>query len=67
MPPPTVLLRHSTKFCATLLKKVIAKSKKDWHEKIGETLWSYLTTYRIPMQAMPYASVYGVEAVLPLQ
>ncbi|CAM8927661.1 unnamed protein product [Rhodiola kirilowii] len=50
-----------------LLRKVVGKSKRDWHEKIGEALWAYRTTYKTPTQATPYALVYGVEAVLPLE
>ncbi|KAL0421450.1 UNVERIFIED_CONTAM: hypothetical protein Slati_3167900 [Sesamum latifolium] len=50
-----------------LLKKVVAKSKCDWHERIGEALWAYRTTVRMPTQSTPYALVYGVEAVLPLE
>ncbi|CAM8996545.1 unnamed protein product [Rhodiola kirilowii] len=46
---------------------VVGKSKCDWHEKIGEALWAYQTTYKTPTQATPYALVYGVEAVLPLE
>ncbi|XP_073119596.1 uncharacterized protein [Henckelia pumila] len=55
------------KILCNLLKKIIAKSKKDWHERIGEALWAYGTTYRTPTQATPYALVYGVEAVVPLE
>ncbi|KAL0427683.1 UNVERIFIED_CONTAM: hypothetical protein Slati_2943100 [Sesamum latifolium] len=51
----------------SLLKKVVAKSKRDWHERIGEALWAYRTTVRTPTQSTPYALVYGVEAVLPLE
>ena len=29
-----------------LLKKVVAKSKRDWHERIGEALWAYQTTHQ---------------------
>ncbi|XP_070011335.1 uncharacterized protein [Nicotiana sylvestris] len=47
--------------------KVVAKNKRDWHEKIGETLWAYRTTFRTATQATPYSLVYGVEAVLPLE
>ncbi|KAK4390362.1 hypothetical protein Sango_2099500 [Sesamum angolense] len=36
-------------FC-NLLKKVVAKSKRDWHERIGEALWAYRTTIRTPTQ-----------------
>ncbi|XP_071939174.1 uncharacterized protein [Coffea arabica] len=50
-----------------LLKKIVNKSKNDWHIRIGETLWAYRTTFQTPMQATPYALVYGVEAVLPLK
>ncbi|XP_073137002.1 uncharacterized protein [Henckelia pumila] len=55
------------KTLCNILKKIIAKSKKDWHERIGEALWAYRTTYRMPTQATPYAIVYGVEAVVPLE
>ncbi|KAI3470611.1 hypothetical protein Pfo_027274 [Paulownia fortunei] len=50
-----------------LLKKVIAKSKRDWHERIGEALWAYRTTFRMPTQATPYALVYGAEIIVPLE
>lgn len=55
------------KTLCSLLKKVVSKSEKDWHERIGEILWAYRTTYRIPTQATPYVLVYGVEAILPLE
>ncbi|XP_074288214.1 uncharacterized protein LOC141613381 [Silene latifolia] len=55
------------KTLCNLLRKVVAKSKRDWHERIGEALWAYRTTYKTPTQATPYALVYGVEAVLPLE
>ncbi|XP_074297872.1 uncharacterized protein LOC141628665 [Silene latifolia] len=55
------------KTLCNLLRKVVAKSKRDWHERIGEALWAYSTTYKTPTQATPYALVYGVEAVLPLE
>ncbi|KAL0352588.1 UNVERIFIED_CONTAM: hypothetical protein Scaly_1647500 [Sesamum calycinum] len=51
----------------SLLKKVVSKSKCDWHERIGEALWAYNTTVRKPTQATPYALVYRVETVLPLE
>ncbi|XP_075107210.1 uncharacterized protein LOC142180168 [Nicotiana tabacum] len=47
--------------------KVIAKNKRDWHEKIGDALWAYRTTFRTAIQSTPYSLVYGVEAVLPLE
>ncbi|XP_070039712.1 uncharacterized protein [Nicotiana tomentosiformis] len=46
---------------------VISKSKRDWHDRMEEAVWAYRTTHRTPTQATPYALVYGVEAVLPLE
>ena len=50
-----------------LLRKVIGKLKRDWHERVEEALWAYRTTYQTPIQAMPYSHVYGVEDVLPFE
>ncbi|XP_059277686.1 uncharacterized protein LOC132031802 [Lycium ferocissimum] len=55
------------KTLCNLLKKVVSKSKRDWHERMEEALWAYRTTYRTPTQATPYSLAYGVEAVLPLE
>ncbi|KAL0288970.1 UNVERIFIED_CONTAM: hypothetical protein Sangu_2635000 [Sesamum angustifolium] len=55
------------KTLCNLLKKVVSKSKRDWHEKIGKALWAYRTTHRTATQATPYSLVYGVEVVLSLE
>nr|XP_016492013.1 PREDICTED: uncharacterized protein K02A2.6-like [Nicotiana tabacum] len=55
------------KTLCNLLKKVVSKSKRDWHDRMEEALWAYRTTHRTPTQATPYSLVYGVEAVLPLE
>ncbi|KAM1343755.1 hypothetical protein ACFX2F_007920 [Malus domestica] len=65
--PANGLTEAFNKTLCNLLKKVIGRTKKDWHEKISEALWAYRTTYRTPTQATPYSLVYGVEAVLPLE
>ncbi|KAK3024375.1 hypothetical protein RJ639_043279 [Escallonia herrerae] len=39
--PTNVLVEAFNKTLCNLLKKVVAKSKKDWNEKIGEALWAY--------------------------
>ncbi|KAK4409602.1 hypothetical protein Sango_0033200 [Sesamum angolense] len=41
------------KTLCNLLKKVVAKSKRDWHERIGEALWAYRTTVRTPLKQLP--------------
>ncbi|XP_047259259.1 uncharacterized protein LOC124891606 [Capsicum annuum] len=50
-----------------LLKKVVAKNKRDWHERIGEALSAYCMTCKTATQATPYSLVYGIEEVLPLE
>ncbi|KAI5672176.1 hypothetical protein M9H77_12540 [Catharanthus roseus] len=61
------LAEEFNKTLCNLLKKVIDKSKRDWHLKIEEALWAYGTTFRTPTQAISYALIYVVEAVLPLE
>lgn len=50
-----------------LLKNIVDKWKRDWHEKVGETFWTYQTTYHRSTQATPYSLVHGVEVVLLLE
>jgi hypothetical protein len=50
-----------------LLKKVVSKNKREWHEKLLEALWAYRTTTRTPTGMTPYSLVFGGEAVLPLE
>ena len=61
------LVESFNKTLCNLLKKIIDKSKRDWHIRIGEALWVYRITFRIPTQATPYAFVYGIETVLSLE
>ena len=49
------------------LKKVVSKSKRDWHDRMEEALWAYQTTHRTPTQATPYSFIFGTEMVLPLE
>ena len=65
--PANGLAEAFSKTLCNLLKKVVSKSKRDWHKKLREVLWAYRTSYRMPTQPTSYALVYGVEAVLPLE
>ncbi|KAK4573413.1 hypothetical protein RGQ29_031396 [Quercus rubra] len=65
--PANGLAEAFNKTLCNLLKKVVGKSKRDWHERAEEALWAYRTTYRTPTQATPCSLVYGVEVVLPLK
>ena len=55
------------KTLCNLLKKVVSKSKRDWHEKLEEVLWAYRASYRRPIESTSYALVYRVKAILPLE
>ena len=61
------LVEAFNKTLCNLLKKVVGKSKTNWHERVEEALWAYSTKYQTPTQAMPYSLVYWVEVVLPLE
>ena len=65
--PANGLTEAFNKTLCNLLKKMVKCSKRDWHERIGEALWAYWTTYRTSTHATPYSLVYGIEAVLPLE
>ena len=55
------------KVLCNILKKMVAKNKRDWHERLPEALWAYRTTVRTSTRCTPYSLVYGSEAVLPLE
>ena len=65
--PANGLVKAFNKTLCNILKKVVNRSKKDWHDRIGEALWAYRTTFRTMTQVTPYSLVYGVEVVLPLE
>ena len=65
--PANSLAEAFNKTLCNLYKKLVIMAKKDWHERMGEAIWAYYMTYRTPTQTTPYALVYGVEAILPLE
>jgi len=65
--PTNGLAEAFNRTLCNLLKKVVAKSRRDWHERLREVLWAYRTTYKTPTQSTPYTLVYGVEVILPLE
>ncbi|KAM0891957.1 hypothetical protein ACQ4PT_026069 [Festuca glaucescens] len=50
-----------------VLKKTVTRNRRDWHDRLFESLWAYRVTVRTPTQSTPYSLVYGSEAVLPLE
>ncbi|KAK1644749.1 hypothetical protein QYE76_062554 [Lolium multiflorum] len=49
------------------LKKTVTRHRRDWHDRLFESLWVYRVTVHTPTQSTPYSLVYGSEAVLPLE
>ncbi|KAJ3704748.1 hypothetical protein LUZ61_008453 [Rhynchospora tenuis] len=49
------------------LKKKIEGSKNTWSEYLDEILWAYRTTPRTATGRSPFAMVYGMEAVTPME
>ncbi|XP_020249346.1 uncharacterized protein LOC109826741 [Asparagus officinalis] len=38
-----------------ILTKVVSTNKRDWNEKLGQSLWAYCTMVRTPTGATPYS------------
>jgi ribonuclease HI len=66
-PQANGMIEAFNKTLGKVLKKTVARNKKDWHDRMHEALWAYRVTVRTPTQATPYALVFGSEAVLPLE
>ena len=55
------------KVLCKILKKMVSRSRRDWHERLLEALWAYRTTVRTTTGCTPYNLFFGSEAVLPLE
>ncbi|GAA0149894.1 hypothetical protein LIER_08954 [Lithospermum erythrorhizon] len=66
-PQANGLAEAFNKNLCNLMKKTVKKSQKDWPSKMEEVFWVYRTTFRTATQTTPYAFVYGIRTVLPLE
>ena len=50
-----------------ILKKTVNGTRKDWANKIDDSLWAYRTAFKTPLGMSPYKIVYGKACHLPLE
>ena len=52
------------------IKRIIAKmakTYKDWHEKLSFAFYTYRTLIRTSTSTIPFSLIYGMKAVLPIK
>ncbi|XP_020426586.1 uncharacterized protein LOC109950853 [Prunus persica] len=57
----------SNKLIINIIRKMLEKNPKHWHEKLSEILWAYRTSKREATDMTPYALTYGHDAILPME
>ncbi|KAI5348037.1 hypothetical protein L3X38_000924 [Prunus dulcis] len=60
-------VESSNKVIINIIRKMLEKNPKQWHEKLSETLWAYRTSKREATGMTPYALTYGHDAILPME
>ena len=45
----------------------MSSSRKDWANKLDETLWAYRTTFKTPTALSPFQLIYGKACHLPVE
>ncbi|CAL2254920.1 unnamed protein product [Prunus armeniaca] len=57
----------SNKVIINIIRKMLKRNPKQWHEKLSETLWAYRTSKREATGMTPYALTYGHDVILPME
>ncbi|XP_012480945.1 uncharacterized protein LOC105795834 [Gossypium raimondii] len=50
-----------------ILEKVVNASRKDWYFQLDDALWALQTTYKNPLEMLPYQLVFGKACHLPVE
>ncbi|KAI5347387.1 hypothetical protein L3X38_015266 [Prunus dulcis] len=57
----------SNKVVINIIRKMLEKNPKQWHDKLSETLWACRTSKREATSMTPYALTYGHDAIQPME
>ncbi len=65
-PQTNGLAKLSNKEINFFLARTVNLDRKDWSQKLDDSLWAYRTAYKTPIGMTPYKLVYGKNYNLPL-
>ena len=46
---------------------MVCPDRKDWSSRLEDTLWTYRTAYKTPIEMSPYRLVFGKSCYLPVE
>ncbi|GJY15333.1 reverse transcriptase domain-containing protein [Tanacetum coccineum] len=50
-----------------ILERTINGNRKDWADKLDDSLWAFRTAYKAPIRSTPFRIVYGKACHLPIE
>lgn len=51
----------------SILEKTVARSRKDWVDKLNDAPWAYRTAFKTPIRTTPFRLVYDKPCHLPVE
>ncbi|MCO5615055.1 hypothetical protein L7F22_069343 [Adiantum nelumboides] len=57
----------TNKILVRIIRKLVNQNTTDWDEKLDSALWAFRTAFKVTTRMTPFKSVYGLEAVVPME